>query len=685
MQNASGHNFEPRGPVGNAVRPTTEMNSLLGLLETFSETRTARLRCAAFVEIAQWTRKQPEASTSGLALLVETLESQPKLRLRVARSFGTMLSEVQSLSLFAEAGLPSVHSFPREIVRRIVGRILPSAIPDSDARKLLRELYRGSEDARRFAETSPGLFTRVEMVFSGGDRLSWDHQRRDLENAMRLLAARICGLGLAPEMRERVGIDGNVIAHSPFYSLVTRTEELIAFGSAPDAPTAHKAWQEVVRGCRAEIEEVRQHMQSAGISVELVFDLNTIQACLSRMENIASVLVVEEPVERGIAVHRLLNRVIEGNLEDVRISSVLHENLNLLARKIVERTGETGEHYIANNRREYRQMWIASVGGGLLTVLTAAVKMRIVEGDPPPFFEAMASGTNYAVSFILLQVFGLVLATKQPASTAATFARIIRDNRGQQRSSKVADFVARITSTQLAAAIGNVIAVCLGAVLFERLWRIFFEQSYLERQSATYVLRTLHPYASATAVFAIVTGVILWLAALIGSWIENAAVYYRTVEALAQHPFVARLGPSKARKLTDYVRHNMGGWFTSVALGYLLGFTPVIGKFFGVSLDVRHVTLSTGTLALATARFGTAQWGRLWVYHAIVGIAIVFVLNLAVSFTIAAYVALRAYSVSPREQWKILQFLTLEACRSPLRFLVPRYETALTSENAERH
>ena len=661
MQASTRMNFEPEEQVGDTVRPTTELTSLLRLLESFCEARTASLRYAAFVQIVHWTRKQPDASRSGLAILVETLESKVDVRLRVAQSFGTMLSEVQSLSLFAEAGLPSVHSFPREIVRRIVERILPSAIPDTDARKLLRELYRRGEDSRRFAETSPDLFRIVETVLSDGNGSTWEHQHRDLENAMRLLAARISGLGLAPEMRDRAGPGGDVIDRSPFYGLIACTEELIAFSGAPQCSTAHRVWEEIVARCRAEMDLIRRHMQSAGISVELVFDLNTIQACLSRMECIARVLAVAVSAERSVAVHHLLNQVIEGNLEDRRISSVLRENLSLLARKIVDRTGETGEHYIANNRREYRHMWIAAVGGGLLTVLTAAVKMRIVEGDPPPFFEALASGTNYAVSFILLQVFGLVLATKQPASTAATFARIIRDNRGQQRSSKIADFVARITSTQLAAAIGNVMAVCLGAVLFESLWRALFQRSYLQRQSAAYVLRTLHPYASATAVFAIITGVILWLAALIGSWVENAAVYYRAVEALAQHPLVTRMGQARANKVAHYVRHNMGGWFTSIALGYLLGFTPVLGEFFGVSLDVRHVTLSTGTLALAAARFGTAQWGRLWVYHAIVGIAVVFVLNLGVSFTIAAHVALRAYRVSFREQWKILGFLTGQA------------------------
>ena len=62
----------------------------------------------------------------------------------------------------------------------------------------------------------------------------------------------------------------------------------------------------------------------------------------------------------------------------------------------------------------------------LLTVVTAAMKLRIMDAQLPPFVEGFASGTNYAVSFVLLQILGLVLATKQPAATAATFAGIIR-------------------------------------------------------------------------------------------------------------------------------------------------------------------------------------------------------------------------------------------------------------------
>ena len=125
--------------------------------------------------------------------------------------------------------------------------------------------------------------------------------------------------------------------------------------------------------------------------------------------------------------------------------------------------------------------------------------------------------------------------------------------------------------------------------------------------------------------------------------------------------------------MSRVVKHNIGGWATSIVLGYLLGFTPVLGEFFGLPLDVRHVTLSSGTLALAAARFGTTSLGDRWFYHAVVGIGVIFVLNLFVSFTIAAFVALRAYDVGPREQWSILRFLVVHAVRSPLRFIVPTY------------
>jgi site-specific recombinase len=120
-----------------------------------------------------------------------------------------------------------------------------------------------------------------------------------------------------------------------------------------------------------------------------------------------------------------------------------------------------------------------------------------------------------------------------------------------------------------------------------------------------------------------------------------------------------------------WIELNLAGWSTSIALGYLLGFVPVIARFFGIPFDVRHVTLSTGTLALAAARFGTSSFGKDWFYYAMAGIGVTFILNLGVSFSISAFVALRAYDVRGREQLQLVRYLLRQIVRSPLRFVVP--------------
>jgi site-specific recombinase len=656
------------------VVPSVIPGDLLHTIEAFCTADTLRKRRNTFLQIVRWTRAGRTRATEPprLLVLVQYLESDAEVRSRVQQSFGQMIAELDCLSLFAEAGLPSIHPFTTEVMQRVMARLMPSAREVDDGSKLLIDLYSSERNVRQFETVTPELFQRIAHVLTPDDQPQfWLRQEHDLEEAMRLLAAKISGLGLQPQMRERSASTG--VAHSPFYELVLATEDLVVSRSPEAVALALDAWKQVVARCRSEMEIVYEHMESAGISVELVFDLKTIQACLVRMETVARVLTATEPRELDAAIQTLLARLIEGNVADKRVSSLLRDNLNLLARKIVDRSGDTGEHYIATSWAEYWHMWLAAIGGGLLTVLTAAVKLRIIDAELPPFLEGFATGTNYAVSFVLLQIFGFALATKQPATTAAAFARIIRNNRGAQRSSKLTDFVARITSTQLAAAIGNVVAVSAGAVLFDILWRAIFRESYLPELSATYVYRTLNPWASGTALFAIETGVILWLAALAGSWVENAAVYYRLAEAVAQHPLGLHVGEAFSRKVSRIVKHNIGGWATSIVLGYLLGFAPEVGRFFGLPIDIRHVTLSSGTLALAAARFGTSTLGNGWFLRAELGIGVIFALNLFVSFSIAAYVALRAYDVRFREQMGILRFLVVHAIRAPLRFIVPRF------------
>ncbi len=495
------------------------------------------------------------------------------------------------------------------------------------------------------------------------------HISDDIRQSLSLLATRVAGRGVTAAVRQRGSIRN--VEGSPFYQLVFATEAFLQFSAQNGAePEALQRWLEAVHVCRRELVQVRLHMEEAGVSTALVFDLSSMDASLDRMKLLASTLSGNSQLPLDPA-RQLLNTLAAGRLEDTQLGPLIRQNLTLLARKTVERTSHSGEHYIANTRKEYWQMWLAALGGGLLTVFTAAFKLRIIEGGWPLFAEGFLIGTNYAISFLLMQIFGLALATKQPSMTGAALAGIVRENRGVSRWSKISDFAARISRTQLAAAIGNVIAVCLGAIAFEQLWRKMFLHSYLPAAGARHVYETLHPFTSWTVIDAAFTGVLLWAAAVIGGWCENFAIYNRIPAAIAEHPFGLTIGARRMQRFAYWFENNIAAWSTSIVLGYMMGFAPEIARFFGLPLDVRHVTLSTGTLALAAARFGSSAFGHDWFYPAVAGLGMTFVLNLGVSFSIAYITALRAYNVLHEERLTILKYLLRQVLHSPLRFILP--------------
>jgi site-specific recombinase len=203
------------------------------------------------------------------------------------------------------------------------------------------------------------------------------------------------------------------------------------------------------------------------------------------------------------------------------------------------------------------------------------------------------------------------------------------------------------------------------------LWRLIAGHSYLDHHDAEHVFQTLSPLDSLTVLYAAETGVLLWLASVIGGWFDNWAAYHRLPRAIAEHPLGRRVGRMRMRRFADSLSRNAAGWATSVSLGFLLGMTPAFGKFFGLPLDVRHVTLSTGMLALAAATIDQDWIGHGALLRALAGIGVMFVLNLSVSFLLSLANAARAYDLPRRDLFELLRRIVRRFVRSPGQFLLP--------------
>jgi site-specific recombinase len=657
----------PGSAPGNASRPSEK---LVDLTVAFCGGGQLPEQTRRITEIfsSLWRRSSERKFTAGLNSWVGFLERNPELLSRFHDAWQSMLTGMDSVSFFGEAGLPAQNALLAETTRRFCQRLLPSAREETDTARIFTAVFASPRAVKRFLDLDPVLFARLVGIFWDPRELdAFPSLRQGLHESLRLLAARVAGRGSSPAVRQRSTT--REVEESPFYRLIFATEKFIEPPGAEPLGVHREHWLEAVYACRGELALVRLHMEDAGVSTALVFDLSAMDAALDRMELLADALA--RSTEKPKAARRLLDTLFSALLADTRVSALVRQNLNLLARKTVERTGHSGEHYIAQSRREYWRMWGAAIGGGLLTVFTAALKLHIVAQSWAPFVEGFLVGTNYAISFLLLQIFGLALATKQPSMTAATLADIIRRNRGAERRNKIADFAASISRTQLAAALGNVLAVSAGVVVFDQFWRATHGAAYLSTRQARQVYSSLRPIASGTIFFAAITGVLLWLAGLIGGWCENFAIYNRIPEAIAQHPLGQKIGAKRMQRLADWVDRNVAPWSNSIALGYLMGFTPEVAHFFGLPLDVRHVTLNTGMFVFSAASFGPKAFHQFWLYSAIGGIAIMFVLNLGVSFSIASIVALRAYDVRRDEQFSILKSSFKQILKSPLQFLWP--------------
>ncbi len=663
------------------------LQTMASLLEDFTRAGTLHARLDAVVALYTWLRRPddrlPElCPAAGLfagtgsewrreRVWLSILECSPELRDRYHAGIAAILDETDAISLFAQAGLPTDRGLLSETFDRFFNIVLPAPREEKDLAKLLVRLFPTQKEVDRFFGQTPEQLKELAAQIAPVDIPEpWERPAAALRDAFYLLAARAQGLGLSESLRIRG--QGGSVRNSPFYRLMlTSNAVLEAVQLWESVAEAAQNWKSAVTDCRAELQAIVNHLDTRGVNLDVVYAMDVIEQSFRRMELICGVLVAPPGPPKMVTSLRLLRDVIRGRLHDRSLRGLAQNSFRLLAKKIVEWAGKTGEHYVTNNREEYRQMWYAAIGGGLLTVGTAAIKLMVTHRGLPAFVEGFLAGLNYAVSFVLMHIFHLALATKQPSMTGAALASILHRCEDTARMDELVSYVQRIVRSQLAAAFGNIIAVGAGAVVFSIIWKMTFGSPFLDVETAEYAVKSMNPIHSGTVFFAILTGVILWLSSLAGGWIENWAVYHQLPRAIAEHRLGAAFKPETLQKFSESFARNIAPWGGSIVLGFMLGMTPSIGRFFGVPLDVRHVTLSTGTLSLGITSRGPEVLGRGALIWASIGIAITFVMNLGVSFYLALRLALRAQDISPSENHEILRTLWRRFWAAPREFFLP--------------
>lgn len=593
------------------------------------------------------------AGLARLELLVLALERIPAARQRFFSTLEVVLKNTRAVKLFGEIGLPNDRGLLAETTDRLARRFLPEPPALHELWMLASHILRSNSDLAWLGPDADSLLHRIANL--GGT--TWEPLRVSIHDSICLIATRIAAHGMTEAFRTRA-VAGEVRESALFRLARAQTSEM----------------PPLIEEARRHLEQVRLSLEDHGVSIEVVYALDTIEQGLTRLELLLPFVDAHDAIEPTHEIRTVLDAIGHGLVGGRSFGQLMHDNLRLLARKVIERAGRTGEHYVTSSRREYWGMLASAAGGGFLTCGTAVGKFFIKWGHFPLFIDGALSAILYAGSFIVMQLLGFTLATKQPSMTAAALAGTIRDRSGPGRLDELVRLIARIARSQFAAAVGNVSAVIVTALTFDHALRALGHGPFLDARSSQGVIASFDPLGSGTIFFAALTGVLLWVSSLFAGWFENWVVFRRLPEAIEHHRYGKRVGRARMAKLARFLEQQASGFGGSIALGTLLGMVPVFAKFVGLPLDVRHITLSAGSLTLAMSSIGLEGAGMHAFVSAAIGIAIIGLLNFGVSFALALFVALRARDV-PTGERRTLPFAVLKHfLRRPFQFFFPPKE-----------
>ncbi len=606
--------------------------------------------------------------------VLRVLDRQPAWKSAFAKTLRSVLRDAQAVRLFGATGLPQEFAFWSEAVHRVAAKFLPEPPVDDDLAQIFLALFPEHDDAvllERLPHATLAAFRALFHYDEAPEEACWAVLRRDLDDAVVALGARIAAVGVVDAIRRRA-VPG-ALQSSPFLRVGPAAEAVIATGdgsvSAAEAAVTINRYHQERDGCRRALAEVTAHLEENGVSVALVYQ---VELALWRLDRIDRLVLLATDAEHSIGAYaRFVAQLVREMHARRSVRALFRTNLTLLTRKIAERTGKTGEHYITHDRAEYGDMLRSSAKGGALTGITVFVKFLTVGHGLAPFFEGVAAALNYAVSFCLIQFTHGTLATKQPAMTAAALAGKLKHARHRGRLREFVDEVANLTRSQVAAIFGNLAIVIPAALVVGVSWALAGGDTVPGTTKALATIESLS-ILGATPVYAAFTGVLLWTSAVLSGWVENWATFRRLPDAIARHPrLVYAFGPERMRRTADWFDRNVAGLGGNISLGVLLGMIPVVAAFFGLPLDVRHVTLSTGSLALAVYALGSATLLSTGFWLAVAGIAVIGALNLGVSFALALWVAIRSTGARELSRRRVYRAVIARFFASPRDFLLP--------------
>lgn len=631
-----------------------------------------------------------------LSRLIDTLRASPTRR-RVLHDYVLgLVTRYHQVSLYADSGILGNEAFYDAVKQRIGWHLLPPLRQSTQLRDLFNLCFHQASDVRWVENIAEDDWQHLFGLLSHVDGVAQllNETRSRILSAIMIVSYRITSIGIEPELiRAHPAINE---FKSPF---LAQNREVIDYVEAfkrrlyadttqlAELPLADERQALVMLDqCREILGKIKKNTRKQGVSLSLSNLLIRLEQCLNRIE-LLFLMLSPEPKAARQALGELLRLLARAQREQSSVRALISINTELMAQQVTENASRTGDHYVTTDRKGYWGMYRSAAGAGAIIAMMATLKTLSGRLVLAPFTRALLSSMNYSLGFMLIHVLHFTVATKQPAMTAATLAAAVQRNTSNRQAqiTELAEVTINIMRTQFIAILGNISIAMPIALLITWLVSSQTGAPLMTPYKAEALLHEINPFISLAIPHAAIAGVWLFISGLIAGYYDNLAVYHQVGARLKQHTRLQRwLGQPRLDRMATYIERNLGALAGNFWFGVMLGSTATLGYILGLPLDIRHIAFASANFAQGLYNLGyTPELGLVLV--SFLGVLLIGMTNLMVSFGLALFVALRARRVQ-YSQWRpLLKLLFGHFLTRPADFIWPPKNPPPSSTNKTQY
>src|SRR5690606_32358260 len=371
------------------------------------------------VQLMDWIRAGEPVS--GVQYVMRDIRQHPERHEKVLALLAAFWRDIDVGALLADFGFTNRSAFTHELLERLRHRTLPHTPATKDLSQLFSLLFDGADDAHWLAQLDSDLLSQLSDLLSESlsgptnSPLGW---RAPFYDAIMFLSSQVRAAGFSHDIRMRMGMrvdqDFGADAHEAdrhsqasaqkaFRQLVLvseRMRELALAAASPEfTPEREAAQADLLREaqylralldtCVKGVNSIHKDLEAHGVSINLVYQIDQLIERCRRIEQLLSCVLVPDPAPE---VHALVVSLVQASVDRRSIRALFRQHYSLLARKVAERSAETGQHYITRTRAEYADMFWRAAGGGAVMSITTLLKFALLGLGLSPFWSGFAAG-----------------------------------------------------------------------------------------------------------------------------------------------------------------------------------------------------------------------------------------------------------------------------------------------------